>query len=106
MIADDAHVELHRGRIGMKLDHAHLAVVLVHVLVEGDQPRLVRLDKRTSSGTRCCSASNLPSLSRLVAMKMNGPGMGPPLVWVLRLAGPGSMVRLRSMTPAGGHCSH
>jgi hypothetical protein len=22
----------------------------------------------------------------LVAMKMNGPGMGPPLVWALRLA--------------------
>src|SRR6266567_2123070 len=54
--------------------------------------------KRASSGTRCCSASNLPSLSRLVAMKMNGPGMEPPLVWVLRLTGPGSMVRLLSMT--------
>ena len=34
--------------------------------------------KRDNPGTRCCSAPNLPSLSRLVAMKMNGPGMWLP----------------------------
>jgi hypothetical protein len=69
------------------LDDRHLAVVLAGVLVERDQPRLIRLDEARQPGTRCCSASNLPSLSRLVAMKMNGPDMRL-LVSVLRLGFP------------------
>ena len=35
--------------------------------------------KSDNSGTRFRSSSSLPSLSRLVAMKMNGPDMTPPL---------------------------
>jgi hypothetical protein len=44
--------------------------------------------KRASPGTRCCPAPDLPSLSWLVAMKMNGPGMAPACVWVVRLGAP------------------
>jgi len=44
--------------------------------------------KGASPGTRCCPAPDLPSLSWLVAMKMNGPGMAPARVWVVRLGAP------------------
>jgi len=66
----------------MDLDDAHLAAVLVHVLAERDQPRLTRLDEPGQLGYPCCAAPNMQSLSRLVAMKMNGPDMNPPLVWI------------------------
>jgi hypothetical protein len=64
----------------------------------------VRLDKASQLRHLLLFSIEFAVLGRLVAMKMNGPGMGPPLLWVLRLAGPGSMVGLSSMTPADGHC--
>src|ERR1035437_8320998 len=45
-LRDQLHMKLHRGGIRMYLDHANLAALLVRVLVERQQLRLVRLDER------------------------------------------------------------
>jgi hypothetical protein len=42
---DDADVKLHRGGIGMKLNDPDLGAILVHVFVERQELRLVRLDE-------------------------------------------------------------
>jgi hypothetical protein len=57
------------------LDDRDLGAALVDVLVERDQPWLVRLDEIDEAGTLALSSSSFPGLSRLVAMKMNGPDM-------------------------------
>jgi hypothetical protein len=43
--ADDAHMEFQAGGVRMDLDNCHLAVVLIDVLVECDQPWLIRIDE-------------------------------------------------------------
>jgi hypothetical protein len=79
-LGDDLHVECHRRGIGMDLNDANLGAVLVHVLIERQQLRLVRSMKALSSAARSRSAASLPSLSLLVAMKMNGADMTDPSV--------------------------
>src|ERR1700730_18959848 len=44
-VTDDPHMEFQGGSVRMDLDNCHLAVVLIDVLVEGDQPRLILLDE-------------------------------------------------------------
>ncbi|MFL5955735.1 MAG: hypothetical protein ACJ76I_16685 [Gaiellaceae bacterium] len=63
----------------MNLDDGDFCAFLVRVLVERDQSRLVRLDEIDKPRYTLLLALELSLLSRLVAMKMNGPGMKPPL---------------------------
>src|SRR3954471_11846404 len=49
-LADQVHVELHRGRIRMDLHNGHLAARGIDVLVEGEQTRLPALDEVDESG--------------------------------------------------------
>jgi len=49
-LGDDAHVELQRGRVGMELDNRDLRGFPIHVLVERDDPRLVRVDEVDETG--------------------------------------------------------
>src|SRR5437879_13797796 len=44
-LANRAHVELERSGVGMDLDHRHLRSFVIHVLVESDEARLIRLDE-------------------------------------------------------------
>ena len=44
-ITDDAHVVLQGSSVRMDLDYCHLGVVVIDVLVEGDQPWLIRLNE-------------------------------------------------------------
>ena len=43
-VADDTHVVFKRGSVRMDLDNRHLVELLVHIFVERDQLRLLRLD--------------------------------------------------------------
>ncbi|HSS94870.1 MAG TPA: hypothetical protein VLR46_12910, partial [Candidatus Dormibacteraeota bacterium] len=67
-----------QDRVGMHLHDRYLGAFCVRVFVECEKARLVRRDDSTNPGTRALSASSLPSLSRLVAMKMNGTDIGLP----------------------------
>src|SRR5882672_1790326 len=44
-LADDSHVRLHRRGVRVDLDDGYFVAGFVDILVEGDQPRLVRLDE-------------------------------------------------------------
>jgi len=49
-VTDDAQVKFHRSRVRVDLDDGHLVVIVAGVLVESDQPGLVRLDEAGQPG--------------------------------------------------------
>jgi hypothetical protein len=79
-LGNDLHMKRHRVGVRVNLDDRDLGAVVVNVLVERDQAWFACLDEVDEARTRFFSTSSLPDLSRLVAMKMNGPGTAPPLV--------------------------
>jgi hypothetical protein len=44
-LTDETHVVFQGGRVWMDLDDCYLAKKLIHVLVERDEPRLIRFDE-------------------------------------------------------------
>src|ERR1700730_6925093 len=63
LLADHVHVKLHGVSVGVNLDDPYLCALLVEVLIESDQSRLVRLNEVTEP------SDALPLLLELALLK-------------------------------------